>query len=72
MHNNDINRTDAHTQTQPFNSGLSGTTRVGWYQQKHSPTQEEGFTPTTRSALSQRGLLETQLSQHITKASHSN
>ena len=27
-----------HTHTQPFNSPLSGTTRVGRYQEKHSPT----------------------------------
>ena len=27
-----------HTHTQPFNSLLSGTTRVGRYQKKHSPT----------------------------------
>jgi len=27
-----------HTHTQPFNSFLSGTTRVGRYQKKHSPT----------------------------------
>jgi len=25
-------------QQQPFNGCLSGTTRVGWYQKKHSPT----------------------------------
>jgi len=25
-----------HTHTQPFNGPLSGTTRVGWYQKKHS------------------------------------
>ena len=24
-------------QQQPFNGRLSGTTRVGWYQKKHSP-----------------------------------
>jgi len=28
----------SHTHTQPFNDLLSGTTRVGWYQKKHSPT----------------------------------
>ena len=27
-----------HTHTQPFNGFLSGTTRVGRYQKKHSPT----------------------------------
>ena len=27
-----------HTQTQLFNGLWSGTTRVGWYQKKHSPT----------------------------------
>jgi len=27
-----------HTHTQPFNGLLSGTTRVGRYQKKHSPT----------------------------------
>ena len=31
-------RTHAHTHTQPFNGLLSGTTWVGWYQKKHSPT----------------------------------
>ena len=25
-------------QQQPFNGHLSGTTRIGWYQKKHSPT----------------------------------
>ena len=28
----------SHTHTQPFNGPLSGTTRVGQYQKKHSPT----------------------------------
>jgi len=28
----------SHTHTQPFNDLLSGTTQVGWYQKKHSPT----------------------------------
>ena len=27
-----------HTQTQTFNGPLSGTTQVGWYQKKQSPT----------------------------------
>jgi len=27
-----------HTQTESFNGLWSGTTRVGWYQKKHSPT----------------------------------
>jgi len=27
-----------HTHTQPFNSPLSGTTRIGRYKKKHSPT----------------------------------
>ena len=27
-----------HTHRQPFNGLLSGTTQVGWYQKKHSPT----------------------------------
>ena len=27
-----------HTHTQPFNGLWSGTTQVGWYQKKHSPT----------------------------------
>jgi len=27
-----------HTHTKPFNGPLSGTTRVVWYQKKHSPT----------------------------------
>jgi len=36
---------------------------VSWYQKKHSPTytseeEEEGFTQTATSALSQRGLLD--------------
>jgi len=26
------------TDTQPFNGPLSGMTRVGWYQKRHSPT----------------------------------
>ena len=30
--------THTHTHTQPFNGLLSGTTRVGRYQKKHSPT----------------------------------
>ena len=30
-----------HTHTQPFNSLLSGTTRVGLYQKKHSPTHTQ-------------------------------
>ena len=30
--------THTHTHTQPFNSLWSGTTRVGRYQKKHSPT----------------------------------
>ena len=28
---------NTHTHTQPFNGLFSGTTRVGWYQKKHSP-----------------------------------
>ena len=32
------NYTHRHTHTQPFNGPLSGTTRVGQYQKKHSPT----------------------------------
>ena len=28
---------EKHTHTQPFNGRLSGTTRVGRYQKKHSP-----------------------------------
>ena len=28
----------SHTHTQPFNGLLSGTTQVGWYQKKRSPT----------------------------------
>jgi len=44
-----------------FNGPLSGTTRVSRYQ--NSPThtheeEEEGFAQKTRSALSQRGLLD--------------
>jgi len=31
-------RTHARTHTQPFNGLWSGTTRIGWYQKKHSPT----------------------------------
>ena len=31
-------RCTTHTHTQPFNGLLSGTTRVGRYQKKHSPT----------------------------------
>jgi len=30
--------THTHTHTQPFNGRWSGTTRVGWYKKKHSPT----------------------------------
>ena len=30
--------THTHTHTQPFNGLWSGTTRVGWYPKKHSPT----------------------------------
>jgi len=30
--------THTHTHTQPFNGLLSGSTRVGQYQKKHSPT----------------------------------
>ena len=33
-----LNRFHTHTYTQPFNGPLSGTTRVGQYQKKHSPT----------------------------------
>jgi len=29
--------TELQQQQQPFNGRLSGTTRVGWYQKKHSP-----------------------------------
>ena len=32
------NSTNTHTHTQPFNGLWSGTTRVGRYQKKHSPT----------------------------------
>jgi len=28
----------SHTHRQPFNSPLSGTTQVSWYQKEHSPT----------------------------------
>jgi len=45
-----------------FNDPLSVTTRVSRYQKKHLPThtreEEEGFAQITRSALSQRGLLD--------------
>jgi len=46
---------NATTHIRPFNGPLSGTTRVSWYQKKHSPIhthqeEEEGFTQTTRSA----------------------
>ena len=34
----DISHTHTHTHTQPFNGLLSGTTKVGQYQKKHSPT----------------------------------
>ena len=33
-----MNYTHIHTHTQPFNGLWSGTTRVGWYHKKHSPT----------------------------------
>jgi len=52
--------TQTHTHTKPFNGSLSGTTGVSLYQKKRFPTdtheeeeEEEGFTQTTRSALSQ-------------------
>jgi len=49
--------------TRPYSNPLSGTTRVSRYQKKHSPThsheeEEEAFAQTTRSALSQRVLLD--------------
>ena len=52
-----------HTHIQPFNGPLSATTHVSRYQKKHSPIhtheeEEEGFAQATRSALSQRGLLD--------------
>jgi len=51
-----------HPHTQLFNGPLSKTTQVSLYQKKHSPTntheEEEGFTQTERSALSQQGLLD--------------
>ena len=56
-----MSKVDLYTHTQPFNGPLSGTTRVGRYQKNHSPIHthdEEGFEPTTKSALSQRGLLD--------------
>jgi len=45
----------AHTHThKQFNGPLSGTTHVGRYQKKHSPThtheEEEGFTQTKYTA----------------------
>ena len=45
--------------TQSFNGPLSGTTRVSRYVKKHSPTyiHEKELAQTTRSAVSQRGLL---------------
>ena len=36
--------THTHTHTQPFNGLLSGTTRVGRYQKKHSPTHTHSLT----------------------------
>ena len=33
--------THTHTHTQPFNGRWTGTTRVGWYQKKHSPTHTQ-------------------------------
>ena len=55
--------THTHTHIQPFNGPLSATTHVSRYQNKHSPIhtheeEEEGFAQATRSALSQRGLLD--------------
>ena len=55
--------TSKKTHIQLFNSPLCGTTWVSWYQKKPSPTHnhevdKEAFTQTTRSALSQRGLLD--------------
>jgi len=55
------NLINTHTHT-PFNGPSSGTTRVSWYQKKNSPAhtkeEKEEFSQTTRSALSQRGLLD--------------
>jgi len=34
----EFNVSHTHTHTQPFNGPFSGTTRVGQYQKKHSPT----------------------------------
>jgi len=56
-----MSKVDLYTHTQPFNGPLSGATQVGRYQKNHSPIHthdEEGFEPTTKSALSQRGLLD--------------
>jgi len=60
---NDSTCSCRYTHTQPFNSPLSRTAQVSRYQKKHSPThtheeEEEGFAQLTRSALSQRGLLD--------------
>ena len=60
------NTATVHTQTYRhthlLNGPLSGTTWVSQYQKQHSPAhtheeEEEGFAQTTRSTLSQRGLL---------------
>ena len=49
------------THTQPFNGPFSRTMGVSQYQEKHSPTHTQGrrrVVQTTRSAFSQRGLLD--------------
>ena len=38
--------TSTHTHTQPFNGLWSGTTRVGWYQKKHTSTSDLFIFPT--------------------------
>ena len=37
--------TQQQQQQQPFNGRLSGTTRVGWYQKKHSPAHTRPLSP---------------------------
>jgi len=41
------------THTQPFNGRWSGTTRVGWYQKKHSPTHTHPDHRTISDAVGQ-------------------
>ena len=52
--NNDLTncKLHTHTHTQPFNGPLSGTTRVGQYQKKHSPTHTHPDHQTSKASTS--------------------